>query len=503
VKRTLGIVAVLVSLAGIAALAQVPAFDKYEKGPGVYATAKQPESCLSCHTKMEPPKLEPAAGEEKHDVVIVGAGLSGLAAGFKLRDKDVVLLEKDARPGGKIKRDVWEGIKYSQGAAYIVEPEDDTKALLEELGVKPVEIAGPANAMIIDGKLYKNPWTSGVDDLPFKPEVKERLKKAFAEISALADEVTVPAYNSPEKLLELDKVPAVDYFRQYGDELVRMMSPYIRNCFAIEMEEVSALGALTYLACEFAPIYSFPGGLAEVTDKLAEKIGEKKIRYGCYVTEVAADDAGVRVIYRDAQGKAHAIRAKAAIVTVAQNAAKYIVKGLSEERVDMMSKVFHGAYAVAALKTSKPVWTAAYDTWLLDSPVTDVIVADWVVRGGKMEADDKPRKAVLNAQMPLGPAGRPELLSTSVEKLKEKFLGILAPQIPGLKENLVETDIYVYGHALHVAFPGFVTEVAPKLAEPVDGKIFFAGVELDLPAFESAVWSGFKAAADVREARLK
>ena len=166
----------------------------------------------------------------------------------------------------------------------------------------------------------------------------------------------------------------------------------------------------------------------------------------------------------------------------------------------MMSKVFHGAYAVAAIKTSKPVWTKAYDTWLIGQTVTDVVVSDWVAKGGKI--DEKGGKSILNANMPLGSAGRADLLAMPVEEMKQKFLKVLEPRFPGLKENMVGMELYFYGHAMHVAFPGYVTEVSAKLAEPVEGKIFFAGAELDLPAFESAIWSGFEAAKQVRETVL-
>jgi hypothetical protein len=49
-----------------------------------------------------------------------------------------------------------------------------------------------------------------------------------------------------------------------------------------------------------------------------------------------------------------------------------------------------------------------------------------------------------------------------------------------------------------VAVPGYLTETAPRLGEPIDGKILFAGVELDLPQLESAVWSACRAAKQAR-----
>ena len=48
---------------------------------------------------------KPAGGSgEHHDVVVVGAGVSGLATAWHLRDRDVLVLEELERVGGRIGR---------------------------------------------------------------------------------------------------------------------------------------------------------------------------------------------------------------------------------------------------------------------------------------------------------------------------------------------------------------------------------------------------------------
>lgn len=499
--------AIVVGVTLLAARAQVPSFPAYDKGKGVFATSRDPEACTSCHHKaVVPPVPAPstATAEETHEVVVVGAGLSGLTSAWRLRDRDVIVLEKDPRPGGKMKGEEWEGIHYTQGPAYFVWPDGDVAQLLKEIDLKPVQIPEPTNAVLIDGKVVQNPWTTGIDELPFPKETRERLRKAFKEMHQLASDIRVPARASDPKLLELDRVPALEYFAQYGPEMRRIIDPYIRSCFAIEPDEVSALGAISFFACEFDKSYTFEGGLPAVPVRIAERLGPGKVRYGAFVSEIEPLKDGVRVTYRDTvTGKVSTIRAQAAIVTIAQNVAKYLIKGLSEERRDIMSRVYHGGYAVAAIKTNKVVYDGSFDFWLLDGPVTDVIVADWVARGGK--ADPKgapPRKAVLTAYMPLGVAGRAELLTKGNDAIKERFISALEPKLPGLRESLAGVDVFYHGHGMHVAFPGYITEVTPKLAEPVQGRIFFAGVELDLPALECAIWSGVEAAKQVRETVL-
>lgn len=57
-----------------------------------------------------------------YDVVIVGAGLAGLAAASALRDRAVLLLERDARAGGRVASSTAQGVSYDLGAVFAFDP---------------------------------------------------------------------------------------------------------------------------------------------------------------------------------------------------------------------------------------------------------------------------------------------------------------------------------------------------------------------------------------------
>ena len=57
-----------------------------------------------------------------YDVVIVGAGLAGLSAAFALRDQRVLLLEREAHPGGRVLTGSSHGIAYDLGAVFAFDP---------------------------------------------------------------------------------------------------------------------------------------------------------------------------------------------------------------------------------------------------------------------------------------------------------------------------------------------------------------------------------------------
>ncbi len=498
-----------------AALADIPELE-FAKPAAAFRTSTEPEACTSCHFALAPPAPPgpgpggggAGAAPEARDVVVVGGGLAGLTAAWHLRDADVLVLEKEARAGGKMKRGEWSGVRYSKGPAYLAAPEGDVKALLDAVGLAPVKVREPANALALGpGRVVLDPWRRGIGELPFPDAARRRIRAAFEAIEARGDEVSLPAWESPKSLLALDERKASEWLDELGGpELVRLVEPYVRSCFAAPSEDVSALAVVCFLAFEFDDTYSFPGGLAALPEALEARLGDR-VRRGAFVTAVeATKDGGVTVAYRDAAGAERRVVARAAVVACSQSVAKHLVAGLPEERRDLMASVYHGAYAVAALKTTRPVHDGAYDTWLLDSPVTDIIVADWVAGGDAPGPGPgprgAPRPAVLSVYMPLHTSGRGDLLEMPADDVKARLLEPVAAFIPAIREEgtVAGVDLFLHGHAMHVPYPGYLTTVAPRLAEPLFARIFFAGVELDLPSLESAVWSGVRAARAAKRA---
>ncbi len=72
-----------------------------------------------CHRLRDGGEFPPPSRHGCHDVVIVGGGLSGLTAAYRLRDRDVLILEKEPDWGGNAQFADDHGQRYALGAAFL------------------------------------------------------------------------------------------------------------------------------------------------------------------------------------------------------------------------------------------------------------------------------------------------------------------------------------------------------------------------------------------------
>ena len=78
------------------------------------------EKCIRCHS--DKPTIQAQDPSESFDVVIVGGGMAGLSTLHYLQDVNAVVLETQDRVGGQMLYNTWQGVRYAEGAAYMVEP---------------------------------------------------------------------------------------------------------------------------------------------------------------------------------------------------------------------------------------------------------------------------------------------------------------------------------------------------------------------------------------------
>jgi hypothetical protein len=84
-------------------------------------------------------------------------------------------------------------------------------------------------------------------------------------------------------------------------------------------------------------------------------------------------------------------------------------------------------------------------------------------------------------------------------KMSSGVLGELDQRLPGCLEKVAAVHVFLRNRNYCVPYPGYITDVFPKLGKPY-GSIFFANAEYLNPVthFPEAVEAGTKAADQVR-----
>ena len=455
-------------------------------------------------TWEQPPDGAPEEIKSPYDVIIVGGGLSGLTAGWYLRDKNVVILERKDEAGGLAFRGVTdEGIIYARGSAYYSRPEGRCKKIYEELGLEAVEktvIPEPIDSYFRDGKLITHMWEE--EALKVLPDGFRRFKEAILKEDADGTVAIQPIEKHKE--LKLDKITMAEYIKPFGDELKAYLDSYGQSALGARTDDVNALAFINFYLSEIVARHSWPGGSGGGSVQLVKKINEAKpgmLKTGHTVTKVKNDGDGVVVEYY-AGGKNYRARAKAVIMAVPLRVTDKIMEDYPADRKAMLAKLKYADYLVHSVFTSKDFCTQTYDTWFINRSFTDVIAARWIETKGFTEKA-RPGPGILSIYQPLEPRrGVKDLDPDTVADLlvsAVKELGDYLPDLPKEKELVVEA--YRWPASIHIVPVNFFSEWVPKLTPPV-GRVFFAANNLGTPAFEEATYRGWKAVQDIKEKKL-
>src|SRR4030095_5857173 len=130
-----------------------------------------------------------AALPDRCDVVVVGGGIAGLAGAWRLRDRDVRLLEAAPRLGGRIRSEPRGEYWLNLGAHVFPGPETDLGRLVTEVGLETAPIPGRAMGAFLDGRLVSSgPVQTYPLRLPMPARARLSLVRAGLTIRRAASE---------------------------------------------------------------------------------------------------------------------------------------------------------------------------------------------------------------------------------------------------------------------------------------------------------------------------
>ena len=462
-----------------------------------------------CHDTVRDGGTIPAPSSGRSaQVCIVGGGLSGLAAAYRLRDTDVVLLEHLGSTGGHASRGRWRDVYYSQCAAYFVEPEDPLDKFYEEMKFPIAKIEEPSDSALISDKYVLDTFGTGANKLPYPEAARRdfiRMRKDMQKLLESDDYPNMPIADATAEARKLDRMTWADWLLKeqgYHPAVKVFVDLYSRSAFgAPSSENISAFAGLNFWASEFMPRYTFPGGnalAAEMLHAAVEKAGRGRIVNPATAVFVEPRGSDVAVTYLDRDGKSHLIEARTVIMACPKFVGRHIVKGIPKEQFAAMGELNYGTYVVANVLCSAPIVEASYDTWTDAAPFTDFIVADWVTRTG-VARRAKTSHQVISVYWPTAYDHDSPLKNGSYAAYRDGTIEGLARLLPGARGKIADVRLARWGHALCHGEPGWYTEKSEIVKRAV-GRVHFAHSDNQgLPAFESALVEGLEAAKRARE----
>ena len=133
------------------------------------------------------------------DVVIIGGGIAGLSAAWRLRHRDVLLLEASDRLGGRMRSDVRGDYWLNYGAHLFPAPGSLVDAMARDCGLETVPVTGGMMGLAVGDTLL----TGGrVESYPFRLPLSVRDRIAFAK-AGVKVQLAVRRYHRAREQLRL------------------------------------------------------------------------------------------------------------------------------------------------------------------------------------------------------------------------------------------------------------------------------------------------------------
>lgn len=477
------------------------------------------------------------AGKEKRArVVIVGGGVAGLGAAWRLARagvKDVVLLELAPAPGGTSRAgsmalDGGGRLPCPFGAHYLPRPRLEQRAIaafLADIGIADgvdseglVRVADrllvrdPAERVAgLGGYFEEGLWLRAGAGAKDEEELRRFEEITESMIAVDADgrrRFDLPLERSSAAGRELDQINAADWAASQGldGERIRWYLEYAtRDDFGASLGDTSAWALMHYftsraslLTKESASFLTWPEGNGRLVAGLLEASGVRVetgevclgVEPGPRGSQLTSANPGNGVITRWS--------ADAVILATPQYVTRRLLK--EDPARDARASMRYSPWVVANLHLSeRPTnrgFPYAWDSVIHGSKSLGYVDASHQLdRGGA-------RDTVWSWYLPITDsdegAVRAKLLAMGWEEWRDAVLADLRRAHPNIDDVATRIDVWRWGHGMIKPTPGLLWGGArAEAAQPI-GRLYFAHSDLSgMALFEEAHWQGTRAAEEV------
>jgi protoporphyrinogen oxidase len=467
-------------------------------------------------------------------VVIVGSGIAGLSAAWRLQGADApgfVLLELEAEPGGTSRASESAVTPYPWGAHYVPVPAASNRSLVKLLReMRVITGAGHDGEPVVDEPFlvadpeervfYRGAWHEGLmPEAALDADDTAQMQRFRAELQRWAqrrDEqgrglFTLPVARTAQEpeALALDGLSMAAWMDELGLRSARLrwyVDYACRDDYGCRLDTTSAWAGVFYFVSrmtpsgESAPLITWPEGNGAVVRHLAGGLGER-LQTGQLAVEVVPRDDGVEVTAWDTRtGRARAWLADRVILAVPRFIAAKLLRPWRERPPSELAAFDAAPWVVANVhlrdRPRNRGCVPAWDNVFYDSPSLGYVNATHQ-RGRRFGptvltwyyalTDADPRSA------------RHKLLSASREEWVDVVLTDLERAHPDIASLTERVDLCRWGHAMVRPRVGFVWGKERRQASRVlFDRVHVAHTELSgVALIEEAHYHGVRAAEEV------
>ncbi len=276
-------------------------------------------------------------------IAVVGGGIAGLTAAYRLSGlHDVAVYERETIPGGKIRSQKIDGFLFEWGPGTILSSADELQALIGEIGLSDAQT--PAQAGAKKRFIY---WHGALHQLPAKPPqvLSMTILSPLGKLRALAevfvgkgpdvDDESVYAFMQRRfgrEVAERLVAPALLGISG-GDAADTSLAAIFPRLRAAETEHGSVIRYMMKGPRKTSNMCSFAGGMQTLTDRLAERLGDR-LHAGVSVQGLRPSGSGWRIVHDAGESIADAV-----IVATPAYAAADLVEGFDSELAGRLREI--------------------------------------------------------------------------------------------------------------------------------------------------------------------
>jgi oxygen-dependent protoporphyrinogen oxidase len=356
------------------------------------------------------------------DVVIVGGGIAGLAAAWRLRHRDILLLEAGDRLGGRMRSEPRGEYWLNYGAHLFPAPGSLVDGMAHECGLQTVPVTGGMMGLAVGSTVLDR---GRVETYPLRLPLSVRDRISFARAG-------VRVQRAVARYHRVDRHHDFEDERTFG-EFLGPLPPPVRDIFSCaahrataELDELSAgcgigLFALVWGGKGSLIARNLLGGTGRLPAALGRELGERA-RTGCRVRAVRADGADLVVEYDGEE-----VRARHVIVAAQAPHAAPLIARVAERAADALAQLTYGAFLTVAVATNEAAAMPYDDVYAVATPGR---VFDMFINQAHALRNGGPRRPGGSLMLFAGGRAAAALMREPDELIAERFLADLHELFP-------------------------------------------------------------------------